>query len=197
MTRLSIGKEDRIQNRKGGNLLAAHGIDLQGGKEVVTHRQLHLRTRAHGREVEHVTDRVGGGPHTERVRNVGLATCRIRNADSHVITATFREEIVHGIDAKGVNHLPTHIPSERANGITLVITIVVVRKLAMRHQMDGVVRTDIEIQIAVVLQMRVLAARRRIKRHIDALARTHTVGGEGETGTFVLTVGLETDSQTT
>ena len=177
MTGLSIGQEDRVTHSKGGYLLAAHGVNLQSGKEVVTHRELHLVTSTDGREVQHVTDGVRGCPHTESVGNIRFTTRTVGNADGHVITASFREVIIDGVTTQGVKRLPAHIPMESTGGIFLVIAVVIVRELTMGHQTNRVVRTDVQIEIPVFLQMRDFTGGDVIKHHIDTLARTHTVGG--------------------
>ena len=78
-------------------MLAAHGIYLQRREEVVTHVKFHFRSGAYCREVKHFSDRVGGGPHAERVGDVGLATRAVGYGDGHIVTASFGEEIVKGI----------------------------------------------------------------------------------------------------
>ena len=195
MTRLSVGKEDGVTHGECRQLLAAHGIDLQGGEEVVTHRKLNLSTGTNSGEVQNVTDRVGRGTHTEGVRNIRLAPIVVCDGDSHIITTSLGELVVHDIAAKRVYHLPTHVPMERAGGIGLMIAIVVVRIDAFGHQMDDIIRTDIQIEVAVILQMRHLVASRRVKLDVDTLARTHAVGGNRETCSVLLIISLETDGQ--
>ena len=196
IARHSIRQEDRVTYGKGSNLLAAHGIDLQGGKVVITHGKLHLGSGTHCREVQHFTNRVRRGTHTECVRNIGLTTRTVRDIDGDVITTAFREEIVHCTTTQRVNLIPAHIPMERAVGIILVITVVVIRKLAMRHKVNHVVRAYIKIQIAVFLQMGIFAARCSIEYHIDTLTGAHAVGGDGKASTFARAICLETDGQT-
>ena len=77
-----------------------------------------------------------------------------------------------------------------------MVAVIVVDIFALCHKMNRVIRTNIQIEITVILQMRILVAEQRVQRHIDALARAHTVGGDGETGALVLPVRLETDGQT-
>ena len=93
IARHSVGQEDGVQDRKSGDLLATHGIDLQCRKEVVAHVKLHFRAGAYCREVKYVADRVGGGPHTERIRDVGLAPRTVGDGDSHIVTAPLGENI--------------------------------------------------------------------------------------------------------
>ena len=77
-----------------------------------------------------------------------------------------------------------------------MIAIVVIGKFTVNNHVDGVVRTHVEVEIAVILHVWNLVTGRLVKQHIDALAGTHAVCVDGKSGALVLAVRLETDGQT-
>ena len=150
----TVGEEYSVRHVQDGQLLAVNRIQMHNAIIEVAEGNVHFRAGADRRGVGETCHRRMRGAHTEGHRHRGHTAAHIGGVDQHIVATARHKVIVDHIAPQRINLLGTHIPDEMGGSVGLGIAEVVVRIFAAYGQTYCIVRTDIDIVVAVSIKHR-------------------------------------------
>ena len=115
-------------------------------------------------------DGVCRGTHTDNDGRVGVAVVVVHEIQHHFRPLSVGKVKIHCVQPYALLLRSCKIPLESAVGIALLVTVVVVRVFTVTYNVCRLIGADIQIIVAVVIEMRSRITLVEINTGIDALA---------------------------